>query len=194
MNRLISVPVKWQWLLLWLFVAAGCKKNAESNLPEPTFEGKNTFGCLINGSCYIAAPFWDPSTGIQVPAIKGGFIKLGAADKYHIHIEPTKVLNGEVELFIKNEGSGRYPAPGRYELNQKSIPVAWAVPPDYPNMKSYGAYWLQTTDAAHTGWVNLQKVDTINNIISGRFEYAVYNTNDGKTYNITSGRFDMKGR
>jgi hypothetical protein len=36
------------------------------------------------------------------------------------------------------------------------------------------------------------KSDSVNKIISGRFEFDGYNSTDGKVYKITEGRFDYK--
>ena len=48
------------------------------------------------------------------------------------------------------------------------------------------------TDSLHTGWIDILKSDSINLIISGKFEFTCYNSTDGKSYIITDGRFDYK--
>jgi len=49
---------------------------------------------------------------------------------------------------------------------------------------------LTTTDSIHNGWIEIIKLDSVNKIVSGRFEFNIYSGN--KIHKISDGRFDIK--
>jgi hypothetical protein len=50
------------------------------------------------------------------------------------------------------------------------------------------------TSSMHTGKVQFTRIDTINRIVSGTFEFSAIDKNTGKTIKVTDGRFDIKAR
>jgi len=50
---------------------------------------------------------------------------------------------------------------------------------------------LYDFDDTFEGYVNFSKIDKINYIVSGTFEFSTV-TDDCETINITNGRFDMR--
>jgi hypothetical protein len=51
--------------------------------------------------------------------------------------------------------------------------------------------WI--TNSTHTGSVTITKLDTVNNIVSGTFEFDAASTDDSaEPINVTDGRFDLK--
>jgi hypothetical protein len=47
------------------------------------------------------------------------------------------------------------------------------------------------TSFIHTGKIQFSRIDTLNRIVSGRFEFSAIDNNTAKTINVTDGRFDV---
>ena len=180
--------MKKAFFILMLVTMISCKKELGDKLPPLTFEGKNTFGCKIDGIS------WTPK-GINgwaflVYPTSGGYYAEYNSPLVHILIE-TNDPGGHIDLYIKNYNSYNHLKPGTYLLNKKTS----SLPFGYGIQHSYGTYWTNDkeyiTDSLHTGWIELIKSDSVNSIVSGRFAFDAYNAN-GKTYKITDGRFDYK--
>ncbi len=155
-----------------------CQKE---KLPKPTQEGKNTFGCKINGKN------WVPSGGGGFSGIKpvdGGFFE----NINTIYIRAYS-KDESVQLYLRDVFNI-----GEYSLSSNTIPM-----PDNLDPKSYGLYSVRKdnatstyiTNTMHAGKVIISNRDTVNKIISGTFEFTAVNSN-GKTVKITDGRFDVK--
>jgi len=176
---------------LTLFTTAilfyACKKESGDKLPPLSFEGKNTFGCKIDGVSWIPKGIngW---AFIQYPT-SGGYYAEYNSRLVHIWIQ-TNDPGGHIDLYIKNYDSYNYLKPGRYLLNRNTS----SRPFGYGTYLNYGAYWFNNkeyiTDSLHTGWIELIKSDSVNKIVSGRFEFDAFNATDGKIYKVTDGRFD----
>ena len=168
---------------------AGCKKELGDELPPLTSEGKNTFGCKIDGIPWIPKGIYS-WTFTDYPT-SGGYYGYFNSPLVHIWIK-TNDPGGHIALYIKNYDSYNYLKPGRYLLNKKTS----SLPFGYGIIHSYGTYWTNDkeyiTDSLHTGWIEIIKSDSINSIVSGRFAFDAYNDVVGKTYKITDGRFDYK--
>lgn len=157
------------------FLSLSCQKE---KLPKLTHEGKNTFGCKINGKN------WVPKGGggllNPIDALRGGFWY----NKNTIYIW-TNNDSERVELYVKNVFST-----GEYGLNTKTLPMPDNLYPDSYGLYSNGNDNYVTT-SAHTGKVTISNRDTVNSIVSGTFEFTAVNS-AGKTVKITDGRFDIK--
>lgn len=178
----------WLCVLLWgILTAASCKKEcAYDHLPPPTLTGNNTFGCKINGKCWVAEGYAGFATAINVPAVTGGFLPDPISNKVHFYVIAKKPYIEEMELFIRNLTSEKYLLPGVYPINKNTFSLKFASSNNSHEVKDYGAYNLTSTDSSHTGWIEIIKLDTINRIISGRFEFDIPGCS------ITEGRFDTK--
>jgi|SRR6187200_1253261 len=179
------------FLLGLLFIGDSCKKENNNNneLPPLTFEGKNIIGCKINGDPWIPKGIVNGS-GVTYPT-SGGYFETAFFPGVHILIE-TNSPDGYIELFCRNYSGIGYLPSQKYLLNKNTGDIHFGT----GQIHNYGYYHTngQTyfTDSLHNGWIEILKSDSINKIISGRFEFEGYNSTDGKVYKITEGRFDYK--
>lgn len=183
----IFKPKKWCLLLAMPILVGKCKKeNTDDGLPLLTFVGANTIGCKINGVPWVPKGI-SGLGGILYPVDGGHYINPffpGA----HILIE-TNNPEGYIELFCRNyAGTGLIP-PGKYYFNKKTEDIIFGN----GEIHSYAYYHTNGknyfTDSLYTGWIEFLRVGSV---ISGKFTFDCYNSNDGKTYHITEGRFDIK--
>ncbi len=163
------------------FLLVSCQKE---KLPKLTEEGKNTFGCKINGKNWV--PHGTGSFGGSYP-IFGGFINNGNT----IYIVAYNDRES-IEFYLENVFSE-----GEYLLDLTTIPR-----PDDLHPKNYGMYIIGgsnntipnqsfITTALSTGKVNITNLDTTKKIVSGTFEFIGVDKNNN-TKKITDGRFDVK--
>lgn len=127
--------------------------------------------------------------GIIVYPTKGGYYAVFNSPLIHIWVQ-TNDPSGYIDLYIRNYDSYNYIRSGKYYFNKKTE----SLPFGYGEKHSYGKYEINNmeyiTDSLHNGWIDIIKSDSVNKIISGRFEFDAYNSTDGKVYKITEGRFD----
>ncbi len=171
------------FFVLYFFCSiAACKK--EDGLTKETDNGANTFSCKVNGKIYIPKVALFAGNPIYCQYYKS----LGS-EEYKLIIGTTNpdapVQHVRIEITgIKSTGTysvgaqNSYYCLGTYELN-------------------VGGYNSTAnrfeTDNHNNGSVIISKLDTINKIVSGRFEFEATNTdNDTEIAKITSGRFDLK--
>ncbi len=181
MNRTISMK---NLLLICLCVAAlvSCKKSVDE-LPDLTQSGANTFGAKVDGNLWAPQGFGPiPANDILEARMSGNDIVINARN---FASSPNET---EFQLTIYN-----VTAPGTYPLNTNV---------SHPNgAASYGYYvkrnmtpqneWL--TSATHTGWVNITRIDTVNMIVAGTFQFNAMNIyNAPQLLQVTEGRFDVK--
>ncbi len=176
------------FVALWsVLIIVSCKKDCEGvNLPPLSLTGKNIFACKINGKCWIAEGYLSFGTGLYVPAISGGFWPRPNNGRMHLYIVAQRPYIERVELFIRNESAEYFLKPGIYPLNKNTFILDFASYFNEHLVKDYGALYFTTTDSTHTGWIEIIKLDTVNKIISGRFEFSVIGSS------VTAGRFDIK--
>lgn len=163
-------------------ISLSCSKD---RLPGLTQEGKNTFGCKINGKN------WVPHGG-------GGFsgiepVNGGYQATYSFNTTSNNVFilayNGKtnINIYLRSvEKAGVYPL----EFNTLDVT-------NQRNPFNYGYFQAEDgseylTNRECTGKVNVIKADTLNNIISGTFYFTAINKNTGEKVKITDGRFDIK--
>jgi hypothetical protein len=169
-------------LLLFCF-CLGCKK--EEVLPKATQNGANTIGCKINGKNCVAD--------------EGGCF---SCKKYSLLYTHGKhfVLSANQ---IKDEdnstvqiGLEKLTSTGAYNLN-----VLTDSYPRSTNIKNFGSFERNKpspfkefiTNPAFGGTVDITRVDTINRIVAGTFEFTAENLDgSGETIKVTDGRFDIK--
>ena len=162
-------------LVFILFNATGCSDDEPNSqepidqLPAATQEGKNTFGCLVNGEA------WVTETSIDASAIyQGGFLQLGA------NIDRRGIDQGiglsVYEEIIENE---------LYEITKDVGMNASAI---FINSSSNCDYeYTNVTE----GDVLITKF-TLQNpfIVSGTFAFTTA-LNGCDTIRVTNGRFDL---
>lgn len=169
-------------LLLSCLLFAGCKKEITA-LPPETQTGANTFGAKINGAFWVPQGFGAlPANDILEARMIGNDVIINARN---FSSSPTET---EFEMRIKG-----VTAPGTYLFNTTV---------NHPsNNASYVYYvkrrinplneWL--TSASSTGSVTITRVDTVNLVVSGTFQFDMLNIdNDPEPLAVTEGRFDVK--
>jgi DNA-binding beta-propeller fold protein YncE len=153
-------------------------------LPQATQEGKNTFGCLINGKAYIP----DGGNGFLPPKpVNGGFTVSYGAKRLSIFVRVYAKDNRRVQIYVDDY------VVGRYLLNSDTRTQPASLEP-----KSYGLYISPegdeyVTSSKYTGQVTILKADTTTGVISGSFYFKAY-TPTGQTVSISDGRFDVNNR
>lgn len=167
--------------LLPLMALISCKKDV-TELPAATQTGANTFGAKVNGNLWAPQGFGSlPANDILEARMSGHDIVINARN---FASSPNET---EFQLTIFN-----VTAPGVYPLNTNVT---------HPNgTSSYGYYvkrnitpqdeWV--TSATQTGSVTISKIDDVNRVVSGTFQFnagSLYNTG---VLTVTEGRFDVK--
>jgi hypothetical protein len=168
-------------LLLFTLTATNCGKDPVekeiSKLPPYTEEGKNTFGCLVDGKAWIP---------------KGRFYSTGASavsttyDSRRNYLSIVARKYGEkdedytgfsIEIYEKVWGIGEYDL---FDPKRTLGPVRYST---YD--KSY------ILDSSHTGKLQIKYLDSINRHISGTFYFNAIDKSSGAVVKISDGRFDL---
>jgi len=158
-----------------LLTAAGCNEDDPSSkdpidqLPPPTQEGKNTFGCLVNGEAWVIK-----STIRATAVYQGGFLQMGA-----------NIDAGGRDQSISLSIDGNVNKDFKYIIT-KDI-----------SQNASAAFTNSTTDCDYdyenvlSGEIFISKF-TIESpfIVSGTFEFTTA-LNDCDTIRVTDGRFDL---
>lgn len=152
-----------------LFITNSCQK--KDALPEPTTEGLNTFACKINGKVWIANGIPTGNKAIEVE-----FKQLNA-DTFYLFIHTNGVEKDRVQLTLPKAVKGVNVL--NYTLNEP-----------------FGVYYdnkfqLFFSRDANPGKVVITKLDTINRIISGTFEFEGMELVNKQKVSVTEGRFDI---
>ena len=188
-------------LLFIQFLLLGCENTDDgttSNLPALTTEGKNTFGCKIDGVNFlpkqkvIGTPYYIPELRAVYVYDKyyfnGYHLSINAInfvlDK-NIHIEmtatETPLEQGKTyPITLNQEGNIN----GYYEYYGKSV--------ENGDGTGFTPYYKYYTNNEFDGELEIVKLDTENKIISGRFWFHCQEINTNEIVKITEGRFDIK--
>jgi hypothetical protein len=166
------------FLLLLGWGAVSCSSSdPEPTLPPATQEGKNTFGCKINGKNWVPGGALESNWSWREYALIGEY----NTDREVFEISAMGNYNG-VKTYI---------GLGTSNGNPKHSDIL------YPNFSIYfernGKKWLYANKPLPTPYyeVTITKLDTINKIVAGRFHFMVISgAND--TIKVTDGRFDLK--
>ena len=168
--------------LLILTTGTNCKKNnPESGLPPATQEGKNTCGFLVNGKVWL--PRGDngyPNLTFDYDeTLYGGSFSLSG-----YRYEP----NDNTKFSGFGVSARNIVTPGRYNLNLSSDGIGRYSKASGSSLCYYEWYDTIPNFKAH---LNITKLDKINRIVSGTFEFAQLKIGCEEV-RITQGRFDMK--
>ena len=167
-------------LLLCFLIA--CKKEV-TELPAATQTGAHTFGAKVDGN------FWVPQGFGPIPA--SDILEARMTGTTHLMINARNFASSpnetEFEILVAD-----ITGPGTYLLNNTV---------SRPSSLSYGYYvkrnltpqneWL--TSSTSTGSVTITKLDIVNKIVSGSFQFSALNIyNTPQPLSVTEGRFDIK--
>ena len=159
-----------------LFMAVQCSRKEEiPALPPETQEGKNTFGCYINGELFIKR-----KASLFVPNNPLVAIYYRETKRLVVDCEAWKNL-GFMQLHIDNPHEGEM----------------------FPLSLGFFTYRSHPFGCEDRGEIFITKFDTVNNIVSGIFEFtgreaSFYGYPERITYTgdstaqVTDGRFDVK--
>jgi hypothetical protein len=181
-----KIPSRSFYGFLFLLLASNthCKKSAPppNILPPVTQEGKNTFGCKVNGDV------WTPY--FQCTVFTGICKELGIS-VYHadtIHQLPLAFTLSTRRLISDSTLS-------TFDLFTPEATIAKTgniIDSAVILYSSGGSVdYYRNTPGNTSGILNISKLDTVNRIIAGTFSFTLYNTwNDSVV--VTDGRFDLK--
>jgi hypothetical protein len=180
MKHLLLIVLLFSSLIL--ITGTNCKKNnPEAGLPPATQEGKNTCGFLVNGKV------WTPRGDNGYPNLSCSYDETYNGGTFGI--------NGyRYEAGARNSsgfavGGNNIKSAGNYKLNISPSLIG------IYNSASENCWIYEWNDTIpnHNAYLNITKLDKINHIISGTFEFTLSRTGLGcETIHITKGRFDMR--
>jgi hypothetical protein len=184
-NRLLHRIIAMKKILiscLSLCLLAACNKKVDE-LPPATQTGANTFGAKVDGTMWVPKGFGPfPANDILEARMTGtSYLTINARN---FASSPNET---EFEILVAG-----ITGPGTYALNNNVV---------LPASSSYGYYvkrnftpeneWL--TSSAHSGSVTITKLDTVNKIVSGTFQFNALNLyNTPQPISVTEGRFDLR--
>ncbi|WP_210518904.1 DUF6252 family protein [Hymenobacter terricola] len=154
-------------LFCLLVLLVSCKKDDGNPLPKATQEGKNTFGCLLDGEVFIPTPshnVFQPVTPLQ-----GYFYRREIG---------VKAYGEQGQMYLALRDAFR---PGTYSLAETSTGNYGSL-----NRSSGGFY----TSSTHGGLITLTRIDTVARVMAGTFEFSALDRSGG-TISVKSGRFDV---
>ncbi len=149
--------------------------NPYHTLPEITQEGKNTFGCLVNGVV------WVPRVELFVPWYTLDFQVSGISGTGNI---TCRILTNDQDDYIQLVFGPTFFKTGNYNMSFK-------YDTDMDFRKKLKFYIAKQSDSLFNK-VNINFIDSESNIFSGQFQFKLYNeANPNDTIRITDGRFDL---
>jgi len=156
-----------------------CKKEEpqkeEDKLPPLTTEGKQTFGCLMNGKAWPDR--YDIDFGSSGYA--NGVFELYFRTQY----PNSTAIYEEISIYVDHKifGPGHYIVPYSHNLMETNIYVSYHK----TGYTSYG-----TPDGYAD--ITIVKLDTLNHVMSGTFDFLLYSATNIVPMQVTKGRFDFK--
>jgi hypothetical protein len=182
-NASLLLPTSLLLLLCLSLSLITCKQT--DVLPRFTEEGKNTFGCLINGKAYVP----DGGTGFMPSKpILGGFLGIFAnVFKIGVYVSTNSKDKKSIRLYLDDFNLGVHVLNSNTDTRPTTI-----TPKDYASyISSEGDEYV--TSSKYVGQINIIKADTTTGIVSGSFEFTAA-TKTGETVSVTNGRFDVNAR
>ena len=154
-------------LFCLLALVVGCKKDDGSPLPKATQEGKNTFGCLLDGQVFL--PTHSHNIFQPVTPLQGYFYR---------RVLGIKAYGEQGQMYLALRDAFR---PGTYPLAETSTG-------NYGSLdRSSGAFYTSSTRG---GSLILTRIDTVARVMAGTFEFSALDRSGG-IITVTSGRFDV---
>ncbi|MFN0215013.1 MAG: hypothetical protein ACKVT2_12225 [Saprospiraceae bacterium] len=147
-------------------------------LPPATQEGKNTFGCLVNGEV------WVPRVELFVPwyDLAASFSEKDGSGVGNI---TCRLLTKDQDDFMQVIFGPTFLHTGLYYMKPLASTDA--------QMRIGASPWYGTDDGDSTeNWVRLNLIDTSRNIVAGTFQFTLYNSeNKNDKVVLSEGRFDL---
>jgi hypothetical protein len=156
--------------------------NKEEQLPKATEEGANTFGCKIEGKLFLPE---NTITYPMMPPLQGSYMESDGSFRLTVSEDKDESNNGSQRYFSLSVARLTLGTISLNDINNAVIALS----------ETDQAEQHYTTTEAVGGTLNITRLDTVANIVSGTFSFqaALQPTNTpGKIINITDGRFDIK--
>lgn len=175
-------------LLSLLFLNISCKKTNKDTVPT-TPVSKNIFSCKINGNLWV--PYWPCADLVAGTAEMNYSIK--SVDGIHdlpfaINAQMgNKTLGRTVFLLQQN------PPPGGHYIHQTGNVIDSLGILYITDSMEYVSYSLPGRQSPR--YFNIETLDTLNNIVSGKFAFTLYGNHvDGTldSVTVTEGQFDFQ--
>lgn len=193
-------------LLLVLLTLYSCSKpddGTRSSLPAITSEGKNTFGCKINGETFLPRNNGGFSAGYRtVLSAKYAHYEYdyyGLGPGYHLAI---RAYNSQTDKSISIElaNSGEPIISGAtYPIVLKTdglIAATYSFSTSTQDTENANIYYYNSFDHITTeefnGEITFNLVDEERQIISGVFYFTCINPETNETAEVLDGRFDIE--
>ena len=174
------------WLVLACLLFTTCKKNDNPNpadqgeqLPPITQEGKNTFGCLLNGQVWLpGGNFGTPNFRVNYdPSYDGGtfdlrtyrYLRKDGTDEQYIIMYANNIMTTGTYNFSN--------------IQQTNVSL---------NDRATSCYYDSRDELNYAiGSFTITKFDETNRIIAGTFEFILAKPGCD-TIRVTQGRFDKR--
>ena len=172
-----------------LFSTASCKKgtsapNPVDQLPAATAEGKNTFGCLIDGIAFVgpedylgATIIWDSITPLYGSLLSSNAYSGSSARQIVMNTSDKHVIQQGTAIEMG----------GGFLTGHDYYAEAFFHDDTATNYHLYATVYAPSP----RGEVKYSKMDLNSRIVSGTFWFDAYETS-GRKVEIRDGRFDIK--
>ena len=189
-------------VIVSFYSCANTDDGTKSSLPAITSEGKNTFGCKIDGQLFLPKDKGGFSAGytevLRAQYAHFDYDYYGYKPGYHLSIKAYNALTKKsisITLFSPNEPiiSGKtYPIVLKADgaMSAQYDYSTTTKDPNNPNVYYYNSFDYITTDE-YNGEITFNLVDESKKIISGVFYFNCINPETNETSEIFDGRFDI---
>ena len=192
-------------LLILITSLISCTKDddgTDSSLPAISSEGKNTFGCKINGETFLPKSKGGFSLGPRnLLSAKYAYYEYGYSGLepgYHLFIRANNQLtNKSVGIMLSGSDTplmvgDTYPITLKSEgsLSAEYFFSTNTQSAENPNIYIHNSFQHFTTNE-YKGEITFHHIDEENQIISGEFYFDCIDTENNETAEITEGRFDL---
>ena len=160
-----------------------CSK--DKDLPDPTDTGEHKFGAKVNGEIWEARGFGPFPANDVLEAVRYGSSGDIVIKARNFASSP---LEKEFYIFVKGAT-----ATGTYPLNSNASHLSWDNSYAYYVVRNFTPQNEWITSVTHPGSVTFSKIDTVNRILAGTFQFEMLNWyNTPQPLSVTEGRFDIR--
>jgi hypothetical protein len=170
------------FLVMLLLIHTHCKKSSPppNILPPVTQEGKNTFGCRVNGEVWI--PYFSCT-------VRTGTCKELGFGVYHN--DTISKLPIYFTLTVRRTiGDTLYSSFDMYTDGTRITNTGNVIDSVFLIYTKGTKHFTNFPPNRRSGFLNLSKLDTVNHIMAGAFSFRLYDTG-GDSVLVTDGRFDL---
>ena len=180
-----------------LMIMSSCLKDLlkekEEKLPTVTQSGNNTLGCKIEGKNWV--PNGTHDLLVSIPALTADIYQSQGIKYLYISArKDPSAFNNEDDAYDDLDMDINLPrTPGEVIIDKTCNSCDLYCPYSSMRFKIKGLFngGCYMTDSSHRGKINFTKIDTVNKIVSGTFEFTAIDKNSGNMINVTDGRFDV---